>query len=605
MRRNSSPWWAGTWCRVCLCLLGLVAGLPVWALGADWQGLTPPARQLSDPGGSEGVARISQRFAAGEGVPVAGREIYELGGAQVQWFAIDLPAILAPRAAVFSVPHAGINHLTFYWQGEGGRWLMAESGDQLPVADWPMPYLHPAFDFVAQPGYPRVYLSVQHSQPMGLFWRLWDRRVFDDSSRLWHLAIGVYGGCLLLVVVLNLIQAAVWRESLPLYLALSVACTGLAMASLIGLGGEYLWPALPHWNDLAAVVLPALAMASLPLFLSRLMAAALPGWVRHGLLAMAAFGLLFALGFLLLGRKPLFIVSNLYDLAALALCVWSAWLYARRNPRAGAWVVVACVLLMAGAMLPILRNLGLIPLSDATQYAAPLTALFEIPLLMTALQLWGRQRRDQQVRQHALSPLDALTGLCHERVVIERLDHLILRQHRNLRLGAVMRIRISNLQALFSQCGPQVAEEVTLQASQCIARLVRRSGDTLGRLGNGDFVLLMEGEPKPQAVQDAAQLIIARGLALTLKSPAGEPLRLHVACTAGLYPGCDAAALLGRLDTLLGRMGTSSSRALYFLKPGEFSPKSASQPAELAGWSEGLPQRTRMPGVAPGQGFRT
>ena len=592
-------------------------GLGFWLLGVclallsgltraqDWDGLSPPALQIADPGGTQGVARISARFAAGEGRPVSGQEVFALGGPQVQWFAIDLPPILAPRAAVLTVPHAGMNRVTLYWQGEGGRWLMAESGDQVPVAHWPMPYLHPAFGFVAQPGLSRVYLSVQHSQPIGVRWRLWDRERFDDSSRLWHLAIGLYAGCMLLVVVLSVIDAVVWRESLPLYNALAVLCIGLAMAALTGLGGEFLWPLQPRWNDTATMALPSLAVSSLALFLSRLVQGALPPWAVRSLQAVAGVALLLSLGFVGLGRDRLFLGANLFYLGALGLSLWMAFWYARRNPRVGFWVLAGQAGLMLGAMMPILRNLGLVPMNDATQFGAQLGALIEIPLVMAALHLWGRQRRDQQVRRHALLAVDPLTGLTHQRVLVERLDHLILRQHRNHRLGAVLRIRICNLQTLFRQAGPQGAEAVTLQAAQCMSQLLRRSGDTLARLANGDFVLLMEGEPKPRAVQDAAQLIIARGLAQTLKSPPGEALRLHVACTAGFYPGCDGPALLARLDTLLSRMGEGQGRALFFLTPGEFSPRSASQPAALAAWSEALPQRTRMPGVAPGQGLST
>jgi GGDEF domain-containing protein len=144
-----------------------------------------------------------------------------------------------------------------------------------------------------------------------------------------------------------------------------------------------------------------------------------------------------------------------------------------------------------------------------------------LPVLAVPMMWRGRLRRDQWVRRLALKRIDPLTGLSSEHVLRERLDHLILRQHRQHRLGAVMRIRVGNLAAIQREAGLQAQEAATLQASQCIAQVVRRSGDTLARLGDGDFALLMEGEFKPQGVLDLAQLIIARGLAPSLRLPGG------------------------------------------------------------------------------------
>ncbi|MDD0839642.1 7TM diverse intracellular signaling domain-containing protein [Curvibacter sp. HBC61] len=599
-------------------------GLPAPVLAqtsTGWNGLTPPAQRWSDNAAGSSLARAQQRFLAGDGVLAPPRDPLPLAAGQVVWLAIDLPEVNAARRVVLSLPQAQLERATLHWQGDGGQWLSASAGALLPVARWPMPYLHPAFDWTLQAGQSRVYLALEGSQPLVLNWRFWSRERFDDSSRVWHLGLGAFLGFVLLVSMLCGVQAGLWRDPLPLWFALGALALGGSFLTQWGLTAEYLWPQHPLWAQHAGLALPTAAMALLLLFLTQVAREELPPRWGGALWGVVALGGLLALGLGLWGPSALSLAAQGYDLLVFALGFLVAYRYARRDTRVGVCLLAGWLALLLGALLPQVRGIGDASWGPLSQQAMQWGGLWALPLLMVGLCLRGRQRRDQWVRRRALTRVDALTGVCSERVLIERLDHLILRQHRQHRLGGVMRIRISNLKAIFRTSGPQALEAATLHASHCISQVVRRSGDTLARVSNGDFVLLLEGEFKPQGVQDLAQMVIARGLAHASRLPSGTTLRLHVSCTAGFYPGCDAQSLLNRLGTLLNQMGQGGGRALQLLSPGQLpgvpgvpggagaAGTEAAEPAPMR-WSDPLTltplaQRTRMPGLAPGQGDST
>lgn len=555
--------------------LGLLVAGPLQAQTAPspqagtWSGLTPPAWHLVDADGAQTPARVISRFAAAEGAVAHPGERVALGPARVHWLALDLPAVQAPREVVLELPMAEVQRLVFHAPLADQRWLTAESGAQLPVSRWPLAHLSPAFAWTVQPGQSRVYLSLEGRRPTELAWRLWDRAAFDRHAQTSHMLWGAALGGMVLLVLLSLVQALLYRNGLPLYFAGTCLALAVAAAAQGGLGAEYLWPDSGGWSDRMFEASQSLAQGFGLLFISATARSALaPRW-RSASLVLGLLGPV-------LSAMALSGVALEMAAAGYGALVWLAgaaiaWRAVRREVGLGALLLGGWLLLGPWQWMGAMRGTAwALPWESLLLRWAPSGLALALGLLALALAWRCRQQQDQAVQRLALKRVDSLTGLSSEHVVLERLDHLILRQHRQHRLGAVMRIRIANLQALFREAGVPALDAATLQASQCISQVVRRSGDTLARLGNGDFVLLMEGDFKPQGVLDLAQTIIARSLAQPGRLPGGATLRLQVTCTAGFFPGCDAQALLQRLGGLLDAMNaTASGRALQLLQPGQ------------------------------------
>jgi diguanylate cyclase (GGDEF)-like protein len=242
------------------------------------------------------------------------------------------------------------------------------------------------------------------------------------------------------------------------------------------------------------------------------------------------------------------IVSLLFILLVLG------W-YSLRRPRVGLWVLAGMGLLVAGSVFPLLRNLGLLPVSFATQYGPQVGGALEIPLVLVGLYFRSRERRDNRVRLDALSHTDPLTGVANHRALLERLDQLLRRARRHPDLGGVLRVQVANLASIRGEYGREAAEAALVRAAECVT-LEATEADLVAREQGGDLVLVLEGKVARAQAVEAARNIIARGLKFSGRLPPGVTLTLRVAGIASPLPAAPAAALLAELGRTVQELAT-------------------------------------------------
>jgi GGDEF domain-containing protein len=188
----------------------------------------------------------------------------------------------------------------------------------------------------------------------------------------------------------------------------------------------------------------------------------------------------------------------------------------------------------------------MMPLGTATQFGAQIGAALEILFLMMALYLRSREKRDNQVRVGALTRVDPLTGLGNHRVLLQRLDALLIRQQRDPGAGAVVRIRLGNSIDIRQDYGMEAAQSAVVQAGACVTS-VAQEGDTVARHRDGDFVLILQGHLTRGALTDIGQRLIARGLADSPSLPPNTVLQFKVAVAEAPFKEGDATQLLHSL----------------------------------------------------------
>lgn len=550
---------------------------PSWAAAQQpverqWSDVMLPGRYWIDTTGKAGLSDVRVHFDAGDDRPYDPRVVLPLGDNAAAWFRIALPSTATARPVMFSVPHPGMDVVEFYRHEGADRWRVERSGDATPVYHWPVRDRIPAFEFVLQPGDPGVtqvvWLRVQHSHPIGIRWGLWDSHNFDETSKLWHLILGGYAGFILLVVVLSCFNAVSWRDPIHLYYAGYVMVLGLSQFSQTGIAGEFLWPRNAWWNDISSVILPVLAVASAILFVGELVAERGKRWLSWVNAVAIGTGAAIAVVFLIAGRAPVFALSNLYYLFCfvfyMGVVAWFAW----RRPRVGLWILAGLLTIIVGGTFGVLRNMGILPLSFATQYGAQVGVALEIPLMLVGLYFRSRERRDSQVRLSALMRVDPLTGVGTHRVLMERLDHLMQRVKRDPMAGAVLRVRLGNEADIRQEFGAEVAQAAVVKAASIVARAATE-GDTVARHRDGDFVMILEGRMSRDKVAEVGQNIIARGLGFSQKLPKTLTMQLRVACAAAPLPlDTDAESMLASLDVLLDDIQKNPGKAMRFLSDG-------------------------------------
>jgi diguanylate cyclase (GGDEF)-like protein len=550
-------------------LLATAAGLAVAQTepSLSWAGrVDVPGRYWIDAPGKASLETARAAFDNDQGRAANPAQIMPLGGGVAVWYRLQLPVVAAPALAVFTVPFGGMDNVELFRPEGAGGWREQRAGESLPVSQWPLRYLHPAFAFTLQPGEAQpTYLRIQHSHPTGVSWVLWDASSFAESAKVWHLALGAYAGFVLLVVLLSIFNAVSWRDPIHLYYAVQVVLVGLGVMSLTGIGGEYLWPNNAWWNDKASVVLPAASLGWMGLFLRELVAERGRRWLSWALLVHVGICVLMVVGFLMFGREDFFRLPSAYGLLALILILVLLTWYSTRRPQVGLWVLAGFGALTVGTLFTLFRNLDWMPVTFATQYGPQLGGALEIPLILIGLYFRSRERRDNRVRLEALAHTDPLTGVGNHRVLVERLHVLLGR--RSAFSGAVLQIHVANLDAIRDEYGREAAEAAIVRAAECVT-LEAREGDTVARERGGDLVLVLEGHVTRSQAAEAGRNIIARGLKFSGRLPPRVTLSLRVAGACAPLVESNLQVLLDMLGRLILDIGNDSQgRALRIIDP--------------------------------------
>ena len=160
--------------------------------------------------------------------------------------------------------------------------------------------------------------------------------------------------------------------------------------------------------------------------------------------------------------------------------------------------------------MALVRLFGWLPVSFGTQYAIVVAMALEVPLLLVALNIRSRERHGAQIRELALSSQDALTGLLAPHLFHDRLRQVVARYKRDRENAAIVFIDLVNYPRIKDYYGSAVAEQSLLRSVIKLRRLLR-DVDTVSRIGEARFGLILEGVTSRIAVTDRAARLIAAG----------------------------------------------------------------------------------------------
>jgi len=171
-------------------------------------------------------------------------------------------------------------------------------------------------------------------------------------------------------------------------------------------------------------------------------------------------------------------------------------------------------------------------------------------LLLRAMH-YSIERKRYQIQLEHQANYDALTGLPNRNLLHDRLRQAVYSQ-RQSRAIAVVFMDLDHFKFVNDSLGHSTGD-LLLKAMGERLRTVLREGDTVGRVGGDEFVLILNDQSNEEIIYRAMQRISAK---------VSEPLtidgkELHVTCSAGisLYPqdGRDVDTLLKNADAAMYR----------------------------------------------------
>jgi diguanylate cyclase (GGDEF)-like protein len=161
-----------------------------------------------------------------------------------------------------------------------------------------------------------------------------------------------------------------------------------------------------------------------------------------------------------------------------------------------------------------------------------------------------RAVRDAYARLEHQATHDALTGVPNRKLIDDRLLQAIAQSRRSSTILAVAFVDLDNFKVINDKLGHSVGDAL-LQAVAARLRATLREGDTVGRQGGDEFVLILPGNRDEDAVAGVMQRII-KAIAEPLKVDKHD---LRVTCSIGvsLFPedGDGADVLLRRADAAM------------------------------------------------------
>jgi len=559
-------------------LQALLLASPAWGgltLGRDNGpvALTEALQFWVDAGGKTPVEKIEADAGQLPFAAVVADTKYQLDDAAL-WLRFDA-AVQDPQVHwKLELPMSGVDKIALYYRDSLGRWVVQQAGDSLPISAWHQPARYPIFSLSHEVGPSvRYYLRVEHARiPFSALPRVLSAERVTTSRQLEHLFLGAYFGLALLVTVLALINAVAYRDRGFATYAVYLGTFAGSQAAFKGLGGLYLWPELPHLNNPAIFVLPLLAAAAALWFVRTVTT---PGrffraldWLILGLIGLAPLvGLLDAA----FPTPESFALINILISAGMVVLLMVLGVSLVEGDRHARWIALGFLPIVLATLFPLLRNFGLIASSFLTQNALMLGSAIEAPILFYGLLRRVTQRRESETRATTLRTTDPLTGLGSARVLVGKLRQALSTAARYQQPCALLVINLTNLAALQQQHGRETGDRAMVMAASHI-RAAAQTTDTVARVGDSHFALLMEGPMTSDSVNDVATKILASGLRPSRKLPDADPLVFHIAIGYMAEPGrlarteAEAQACLNGMLHEVKEMNDGSRKAIRMIQ---------------------------------------
>jgi diguanylate cyclase (GGDEF)-like protein len=556
-----------------LCLLVLPAAAEMLTLGSEPGpiGMATTLDAWVDTGGRTPVEKVE------EGALTLGFQPLRVGQPQVLedaalWLRFDA-VVTDPRFHwKIELPMSGVDKISLYYRDSLGRWVVQQAGDTLPISAWPLPGRFPALSLSPDQGQSiRYYLRIEHARvPFSVVPRAVSDAQLTATRQRDHVLLGAYFGLAFLVSLLAVINAVAYRDWGFASYALYVTTFASSQAAFTGMAGLYVWPEMPALNNPAVFALPLAAAATAMLFVRTVTT---PKRFFRALdwLLMAMFGLLLSIA-LIDGAIPTpesFAVANVLVSAGIVVLLLVVGVSLFEGDRHARWIALGFLPIIVATLFPLGRNLGLLRAGFLTENALLLGSALEAPILFYGLLRRVTQRRESESRATTLRTTDPLTGLGSARALIGKLRQALSTAGRYQQPCALLLINLTNLAALQQQHGRETGDRAMVMAASRI-RAAAQTTDTVARVGDAQFALLMEGPMTSDSVNDVATKILASGLRPSRELPDADPLVFHIAI--GYMPEptklakSDAQTYLSRMLQAVKDMNDGSRKAIRMIQ---------------------------------------
>ncbi len=540
-----------------------------------------------DPRGDASIDTVT-RASPGLFAVVPSETFHDIDVTRALWIRLKLEnASNTSGDWIVTIPMPDLDRVSAYQRSSSGAWVRHSAGDGIAVADWPRIGLYPEFSVHVDTHSTRdLYLQVHNFKGLELPIQIDNAQSHAQWRDLEYVMLGLIIGALLMLSAWCAAQYAQRRNRVEGWFTLYSLLIAAVIATRSGLFAQFLWPQSPKWSDSAHDVLPLLGVGATLLFVRHVCALSLSHPWFDKLLVTGAWSAIALTPFYWvldravtdIGYASVIGVASCLGFVAISL----AWL---RKNIAAPWAALSFAPQGLVLMVLSLQTLRVVPGGWLGQHALIGAVALSIPVLLHAVNLRLRERREIKTRADHLPTQDALTGLLTDELFTKQLHDVVARAREDKEPAAVVLVEVVNYERIKQMYGDATAEQCLLRAVVKLHRVLR-DVDPAGRIGNARFGLIIEGIATRHALSERMVKLIASGL---IPLPGLTPevtLHFHVAAVLLSEKIPDATQVIAELAALLETMSSRTRRPIRFLEP------EATRPTPLSPASTFGPDRT-------------
>jgi len=338
------------------------------------------------------------------------------------WLKFSIHNTSASDSLMLELDYPTLSVCDFYYPENGG-YKAQKLSDTLPFSQRKFQHQNFLFDFkLPKDSTATYYLRVESTEQMVLPLVVGTSAHVFQSISVKNLLWGIFIGIIIVMVAYNFFIYLFTRDRSYIYYVLYVSFIGLTQTTLSGYTYHFLFPGTPLLFQKSIIIFPALAGISAMLFVRVFLETKHRTPILHKIFTIAIILYSSAIVFRLAGIDQ--VSYRMIDISAIftTILIYAvAVKISLQGDKHARYFLIAWTIFFAGILMFTLRNLGVLPYNDFTNYTMELGIAIEVTLLSIAL----ADRINVLKKEKELSQAEALR-IAHENERIIREQNTLL-----------------------------------------------------------------------------------------------------------------------------------------------------------------------------------
>lgn len=334
------------------------------------------------------------------------------------WLKFSIRNTSASDRLMLELDYPTLSVCDFYYPENGG-YKAQKLSDTLPFSQRKFQHQNFLFDFkLPKDSTATYYLRVKSTEQMVLPLIVGEPAHLADSILVKNILWGIFIGIIVVMVAYNFFIYLFTRDRSYIYYVLYVSFIGLTQTTLSGYTYHFLFPETPLLFHKSIIIFPALAGISAMLFVRDFLDTRHRAPILHKIFSVAIILYSSAIILRLAGVDQ--VSYRMIDISAICTTVLIyavAVKISLQGDKHARYFLIAWTIFFAGILMFTLRNLGVLPYNDFTNYTMELGIAIEVTLLSIAL----ADRINVLKKEKELSQAEALRAAQeNERIIREQ-----------------------------------------------------------------------------------------------------------------------------------------------------------------------------------------